>query len=72
MTMKYAKAQIVGLPDTGEVKDVVVDAATQEYMPGAIVCHSVPKESTTEAPNFKVFVSCRSVDCREIKEVTYV
>ena len=58
----------VGLPDTDEVKDVAVDPTTQEYTPGAVVRHSVPKEPTTEEPNFEVFVSCRSVDCRMIKE----
>ena len=45
----------LGLPDTDEVKDVVVDpTTTQEYMPGAIIRHSVPK----------------SVDCYTIKEAT--
>ena len=41
----------VGLPDTDEGKD---DAGrtTQEYMPGAIVCYSVPKESATEEPKY--------------------
>ena len=58
----------VGLPDTDEVKDVAVDPTTQEYTPGAVVRHSVPKEPTTEEPNFEVFVSCWSVDCRMIKE----
>ena len=58
----------VGLPDTDEVKDVAVDPTTQEYTPGAVVRHSVPKEPTAEEPNFEVFVSCRSVDCRMIKE----
>ena len=58
----------MGLPDTDEVKDVAVDPTTQEYSPGAVVHHSVPKEPTTEEPNFEIFVSCRSVDCRMIKE----
>ena len=58
----------VGLPDTDEVKDVAVDPTTHEYTPGAVVRHSVPKEPTTEEPNFEVFVSCQSVDCRMIKE----
>ena len=66
-----SSSMCVGLPDTDEVKDVVVDPTTQEYMPGAIVRHSVPKDSTAEEPNFEVFVSCRSVDCRVIKEKTY-
>ena len=60
----------VGLPDTDEVKDVALDPTTQEYMPADIIRHSVPKESTTEEPNFEVFVSFRSVDCRMIKEAT--
>ena len=58
----------VGLPDTDEVKDVAVDPTTQEYTPGAVARHPVPKEPTTEEPNFEVFGSCRSVDCRMIKE----
>mgnify|MGYP002803457648 FL=1 len=58
----------MGLPDSDEVKDVVVDPTTQEYMPGDIVRHSVPKEPTTEEPNFEVFVSSRSADCCVIKE----
>lgn len=62
----------VGLSDTGEVKDVAVDPTTQKYFPGNIVRHSVPKQSTTEEPNFEVFVSCRSADCRVIKEATCV
>ena len=41
----------VGVSDTDEVKDVAVDPRTQEYLPGTIVRHSVPKESTTEEPN---------------------
>ena len=60
----------MGLPNTDEVKDVVVDPTTQEYMPGAIVRHSVPKESTIEEPNFEVFLSCRSGACRMIMEAT--
>ena len=58
----------MGRPDSDKVNDVVVDPTTQEYMPGDIVHHSVPKERTTEEPNFEVFVSSRSADCRVIKE----
>ena len=62
----------VGLPDADEVKDVAVGPTTQEYTPGTVARHSVPKEPTTEEPNCKVFVSCRSVDCRMIKEAIYI
>ena len=58
----------MGRPDSDKVNDVVVYPTTQEYMPGDIVHHSVPKERTTEEPNFEVFVSSRSADCRVIKE----
>ena len=53
------------MPD--EVKVVVVDPTTQEYMPRAIVRHS---ESTIKEPNFQVFLSCRCVACRMIREET--